>query len=556
MDFFAAQEQAQKKTRWLVFWFALAVLGFVAAVYLLFVLVSCALTYDERWIVVVMYVVLCLVIGGGIYGEKGEDDLATFLLLLVAAFIVLLYLIGWILGQPPAPLSPAKLQFIESYSPWSDPLPYCPALLAGIGMVAVSLYKMRQIARQGGFLIAEQLGGRIIGRNTTDPAERRLLHVIEEMAIAAGIPAPVAFVLPMESSLNAFAAGLSTQDSVIGVTRGLLDVMNRDELQGVIAHEISHIAHGDSRLNMKLVGILGGLYGLTLFARAMIKAMQERPRAMQGKGMGQALMMCVILNIAGSVSLFFGRLIQAAISREREYLADAAAVQFTRNPAGLASALNQLRVAGSQIQHPQALAASHLFFGASEKPARFWASRFATHPPLKERIRRLGGEALPLSEIKVAQAQTLLAAMPENLRQATTTVSGATSIVCGLFLSISEIKLMLLSRQKNLIPPAALPVANELKEWLHSQPQPEGARYRLVWLDLVLPTLRGATEDECRELLALVTTLIQATEHVYPSEIALYSILQNTLFPARRSGEQSALLWRQQNRSVFRLLWL
>ncbi|MDR1849290.1 MAG: M48 family metalloprotease [Zoogloeaceae bacterium] len=633
MDFFAAQEQARKKTRWLMLWFALAVLCIVALAHLFAMLALhvwdylfsdhsmmgfMALVMGLAMFLAMLFIFLLLMYmlfskprkRQGLFkgnAERKRSSLASFLVWLLLLGPLLLgfaYMVYFALEAFPFfvdqilklfEVTDLDTNFGHALRLWDNPFAFGFSLLVGVCIVVATLYKMWQIARQGGALIAKQLGGRRIRRDTSDPAEKRLLNVIDEMAIAAGIPAPVAFVLPMETGLNAFAAGLSTRDNVIAVTQGILTAMNRDELQGIIAHEISHIAHGDSRLNLRLIGILFGIYGLTLLGRGLI----------QGGGYMLILTLAagVVLCAIGSVGKFFGGMIQATASREREYLADAAAVQFTRSSAGLISALNKLRAFGSQIKHPQALAASHLFFGASEKPSRFLTSLFATHPPLEARIQRLGGKTLPLSKIApqsidlvtveddrpqilmnnlpaalpaapaatvardgiaedlapdgVAQAHNLLASLPESLRQAASSVAGAEGIVYGLFLSIPEIKPGLLSRQEKLIPPAALPVAKKLNWWLHSQP--EGARYRLVWLDLVMPTLRGASQDECRELLMIVKPLIQADEYVCPGEIALYSILQNTLLPARRSGEQSASLWGfwgQQNRSAGRLLWL
>jgi Zn-dependent protease with chaperone function len=331
----------------------------------------------------------------------------------------------------------------------------------------------------------------------------------------------VAFVLNQEPSLNAFAAGLSTQDSVIGVTRGLLEAMNRDELQGVIAHEVGHIVNGDSRLNLKLIGTLYGISALSLMGRGLMR--------MRGATAVFGFSLCLI----GAIGLFFGRLIQAAVSREREYLADAFAVQFTRNPGGLSSALKKLRDAGSIIQHPQAEAASHLFLGASDVYSGFSAFLFDTHPPLAERIRRIGGIWLDTSDeerlppIPVAefgeggsipvlaanphaampamspiaaltapplpeeilpdslnQAQILLSGLPYSLRQPAGYTTGAIGILAGLFFSGQpEIRL----QQENFIPSDALTIARELYQWLSVQPEAV-AHYRLVWLDIVLPT--------------------------------------------------------------------
>ena len=211
------------------------------------------------------------------------------------------------------------------------------------------------------------------------------------------------------------------------------------------------------------------------------------------------------------------------------------------------------RLSGSQIQHPQAIVASHLFFGASEKPSAILTSLFATHPPIEERIQRLGGEALPLPVVmdyimrditpgSVALAQVLLANLPETLRQAASSAFDATGIVCGLFLSTTQPKLRL--RQEKLLSPAMLPMAQALNQWLSEQTE-QGAQYRLVWLDLALPTLREAPESERQQLLAWAKALIRADRRVSLSECALYSILQNTLLPpSKRSPLNREPLYR------------
>ena len=543
MDFFAAQEQARKKTRWLVFLFALAVSGIVLLAHLIAMFIRHTFAHPSymfnflslAMVLLVLFLVgLLLVLLWFIFAtfceclagkEEAPGHLAlSFMFLLFP--VILLYLFVPNLDKLVDFMDPGEdpgYELINVLLWWDSPFAFFFSLLAGGFVVVASWYKIRQINQQGGTLIAEQLGGRMILRETHDTAERRLLNVMDEMSIAAGIPTPVAYVLAEEQGLNAFAAGLSMQDSVIAVTRGLLDTMDRDELQGVIAHEIGHIVNGDSRLNSKLVGILFGIFVMVLFGRIALKTLSKSSNQ---RNAGFAYMIAVTMYISGSVGLFFGRLIQSAISRERESLADAAALQFTRNSAGLVSALNKLRLSGSQIQNPQALAASHLFFGASEK-----SSWFATHPPLEERIQRLGGKAVPLPE-KGVDAQTLLARLPDTLRQAAASVADATGIVCGLFFSNqSDVRL----QQEKMLPNAARSTAQAVYQWRVEQ----GARYRLICFDLVLPTLREAPKNECQKLLYLVKKLIHADEQVSASEFALYSILQNTLLSPSRSKAKS-----------------
>ena len=249
-----------------------------------------------------------------------------------------------------------------------------------LGTLAViltgSVFKTLQLA-SGGSAVAELLGGRLIDSNTSDTDERKLLNVVEEMSIASGVPVPQVYVMDDEAGINAFAAGHSTSDAAISVTRGCMKLLSRDELQGVIAHEFSHILNGDMRLNLRLMGLVFGILCLTVIGRVLIRTRgRKNPLPLVG----------LALIVVGWAGVFFGRLIQSAVSRQRELLADAAAVQFTRNPAGLAGALKKIGGLGfgSRIESPHAEEASHLFFANG-----LGNSFFATHPSLSERIRAL-----------------------------------------------------------------------------------------------------------------------------------------------------------------------
>ena len=206
-------------------------------------------------------------------------------------------------------------------------------------------------------MVASQLGGRLVNPTTTNPDERKLLNVVEEMAIAAGIPVPQVYVLPEESGINAFAAGHTTSDAVVAVTSGAMRLLSRDELQGVIGHEFSHILNGDMRLNIRLMGIVFGILCLTIIGRVLL---QVRGRSSRDRNPLPLLGLALIA--IGWIGVFFGRLIQAAVSRQREFLADASAVQFTRNPEGLAGALKKIGgfSYGSKLQTAHADTASHM----------------------------------------------------------------------------------------------------------------------------------------------------------------------------------------------------
>jgi len=255
--------------------------------------------------------------------------------------------------------------------------------LAVIGLS--SLYRVASL-RGGGDPVALQLGGVPVPEDTTDFNLRRLRNVVEEIAIASGVPVPRLYVLEQEQGINAFAAGYTPSDAVVAVTRGALDRLNRDELQGVIAHEFSHILNGDMRLNIRLMGVLFGILALAVIGRKVLQfGVGGRGR---DRGAAAVMLAAVAALGIGYIGLFFARMIKAGVSRQRESLADASAVQFTRQSAGLAGALKKIGglAAGSQLEdRGNAEEVSHMLFGEGLQVSRL----FATHPPLLERIRAL-----------------------------------------------------------------------------------------------------------------------------------------------------------------------
>jgi Zn-dependent protease with chaperone function len=252
----------------------------------------------------------------------------------------------------------------------------------GTGIRTASLSK-------GGPAVAELLGARRIPPDTSDPQERVFFNVVEEMSIASGTPVPAVYVMDHEEGINAFAAGYSTHDAAVAVTRGTLQSLTRDELQGVVAHEFSHILNGDMRLNIRLIGVLYGILLLAVIGRGIVYAGPRGGRGRDGGGAGWIAILGIALLVVGYVGVFFGKMIKAAVSRQREYLADSAAVQFTRNPEGLAGALKKIgaQAAGSRIRDHHAEELSHLFFANGLRRSMF--GFLSTHPPLEQRIRRL-----------------------------------------------------------------------------------------------------------------------------------------------------------------------
>lgn len=330
MDFFEHQELARKKTRLLVVYFILAVAGIILSIY-------------------------GVMVAGGLFLE---DDTGA-----------------------------------RTVSLWRPELLLYAALGSGTVIALGTGYKTLQL-NAGGSVVAMELGGRLLDRNTTDYEERRLLNVVEEMAIASGVPVPDVYIMDNEMGINAFAAGKTPSDAVIGVTRGTIRLLNRDELQGVMAHEFSHILNGDMRLNMRLIGLLFGILFIAMIGQIMLRSVMYTPRSRNkdsGKGVLVVLALGLTLIVIGYVGLFFAKLIKAAISRQREFLADASAVQFTRNPDGIAGALKKIGglSQGSTVTSPKAEEASHMFFGDAFEHKVMNLNSFATHPPLAVRIKKI-----------------------------------------------------------------------------------------------------------------------------------------------------------------------
>ena len=330
--FFENQDAARRNTKWLVFLFCLAVVAIAALIYALAVVLT---------------------------GMQQPD---------------------------------ASGREVEIVLQWWQPDLLVAIGLATLAVVAAgSLYKIAQL-RGGGSVVAESLGGTLIGSDTPDPDERRLLNVVEEMAIASGTPIPPVYLLRDEPGINAFAAGFTPGDAVIGVTRGCVQQMSRDELQGVIAHEFSHILSGDMSLNIRLMGTIHGILMIGIIGYFLLRSSMFAGRGRRGGRDNNAMVMLgagLGLMIIGFLGTLFGNLIKASVSRQREFLADASAVQFTRNPAGIAGALKRILGFddGSILESPNAPESSHLFFSQGLRGGL--QMLFATHPPLDERIRRL-----------------------------------------------------------------------------------------------------------------------------------------------------------------------
>lgn len=287
---------------------------------------------------------------------------------------------------------------------WSPEFFGASLLLTVLVVGPGTLYHFWSLARGGAEGLARSLGGEPLPLQGSSEEDQRLRNVVEEMAIAAGLPVPTLYVLRGEQGINAFAAGFAPDRAVVAVTEGCLTRLTRDELQGVIGHELSHVQNGDMRLNLRLLALAGGLSSLALVGRVLMEVGSSSSRgSRREKGnSGQLAIIGLLVMLAGLAGAFFARLIRAAVARQREYLADAASAQFTRNPAALAGALGKISGYGSALASPMAPEASHLLF--AEGRASRW---LADHPPAGSRIRRLLalGEGTPLPPfVQAAQA--------------------------------------------------------------------------------------------------------------------------------------------------------
>jgi len=402
---------------------------------------------------------------------------------------------------------------------------------------------------------------------------------VDEMAIAAGLPAPPVYLLDAEQGINAFAAGSGTTEAVVAVTRGALEALSRDELQGVIAHEFSHILNGDMRLNLRLMGVLHGILLLTLIGRILLRGARG-----SDKGAAPLVLMGLVLVVVGYIGVLFGNIIKAAVSRQREYLADAAAVQFTRNPSGIAGALLRIAGYGSEIRHPRAEEASHMFFGSGLALSRL----FATHPPIEERIRRIDPTfkpdrippAAPLSDptevddsagmadgtpvaglagladpqrlsaeglaatagtvlpAHMNYARDLLAALPPALHEAAHRPGDAQALIFALLLSADA---GIAHKQLDQVRAAHGPALAERSAALRAAVVTAGAALRLPLLDLALPTLKELSLEARRALLATADALVRADGRLSLFEYALQHLLRVAL-QGRRSGPRVAAL--------------
>lgn len=448
------------------------------------------------------------------------------------------------------------LTMLQGLSPLD--LPTLGWISAGVIVVVTggSLFKISQLSA-GGRVVAEQLGGVPLDPANPPAKYRQLLNVVEEMAIASGVPVPQVYVLP-DASINAFAAGHGPGDAVIGVTDGCLNALSRDELQGVIGHEFSHLLNGDMRLNIQLMGILNGILCLAIIGEVFFRiAGSTRSSDSRSDRNGGSVVAFVVLAglalfIIGWIGVFFGKLIKAAVSRQREFLADASAVQFTRNPLGIAGALYKIGQASSRISSPRAEEASHLFFGNGVREN--WFQAFATHPPIPDRLAALipnfepglltetrpSEPEPPKSEetrardwirdigrpgdLHVGLAAAMLASLPEFANQAVHDVNGAQVFVYLLLLSDEPA-----TRAKQLDLFAREPEMRAQLEKLAAERESLNGNQRITLIDLAVGTLRWLTPEQYADFEARVKALVAADGHLDLFEFMLQKILRRHL---------------------------
>lgn len=499
----------------------------------------------------------------------------------------------------------AAVYFIMRYAPdstvaahaWLEQ-PYWIWITAGT-IIVILFGTVRDLIRLGGGgrAVADLVGARRINASTTDPEERKLVNVVEEMSIASGTPRPQLYVMDGETAINAFVAGYRPTEAVLVVTKGALQKLSRDELQGVIGHEYSHILNGDMRLNIRLWAILSGILLIGQIGHFMLRSLRHSGRSSgrgRGQGTGVILMLGLALFVIGYIGLFFGRLIKAAVSRQREFLADASSVQFTRNPDGIAGALWRIRedAGGSVLMNEHAEDMSHLCFGSSMH--FFLDSLFATHPPLAQRIRAVSpgfqARQRQRSAVTTAGAQSTspmpaagLAATPAQIATSVGTVSpaqlehagavhasmpaavleslhdgaGAREVIYGLILaatpdkSAQEVTGAVISGHAG-----AGSLENARR---HARVISElGPGVRLPIINMAMPELQILEGEVRQEFLEVVTAAVQADRRFSLFEFVLVRLLQDHLadaavgaHPARYFKYQHVL---EELRLVFTLL--
>lgn len=462
------------------------------------------------------------------------------------------------------------------------------AVLATLFILGSSLFKTSVLSAGGG-RVAKDMGGTLVPADVQDPLRRRLRNVVEEMSIASGVPVPEIYVLEEENSINAFAAGFTPSDAAVAVTRGTLELLDRNELQGVIAHEFSHILNGDMRLNIRLMGVLFGIMVLGLIGRMIVRGGYHTSIISSRRDRGAPVVLIVGLGlvILGGIGVFFARIIKAGVSRQREYLADASAVQFTRQKEGIANALKKIGgySAGSLIRSADPEEVSHMLFGTGAK----FSGLFATHPPLVQRIQALdssfkeadfprvdprqrwtpksthavhsslagdvttalasGGAAVLADSIAetvgqpesehMEYARHLRQSVPESLYAAAHSTEFAYLLVIALILDRDGTAV---PRQLSLAKDQLGADRSRMLLRYYEELAATGAEYRLPLLSIAFPALKLRPAQELSYLVSLTTRMIEIDGEIDFYEYCFYRILMSNLGQAiDPSGRRNAV---------------
>ena len=455
------------------------------------------------------------------------------------------------------------------------------AFFSGLTILVPYGVKSVQLS-QGGEVVAKDLGGRLLDSTPSGLHEQRLMNIVEEMALASGVPVPQVYVMDKENGINAFAAGTEPTNAVIGVTRGCLERLTREELQGVIAHEFSHILNGDMKMNMKMIGWVCGLMGISIIGQMLFRSMQysrmtyTRSRDREENG-NQAAIVILALGLGfmliGGLGVFFGRLLQSAISRQREYLADASAVQFTRNPETIAGALKKIGGLreGSRLIAPKAAEASHMLFS----DGGLFSFGFATHPPLRDRIKRVQGgwdesfadSSLPpltsnnqtsnqsasqlaedsflFTPSEPIQHPKILQQVPHEFVSAARHPDEAQLLIFALLIS-SEGGLR--GAEAQTLNSLSLSTENTqlISQWSESMQTLHSAR-KILLIDLIIPSLRRLSQPVKERFIDITRALIESDRNVSLFEYMLQRVIERHLIRHARGASYSKVRYHKLN---------
>jgi Zn-dependent protease with chaperone function len=492
--------------------------------------------------------------------DRARSSTRTLIFLFIAAIITLIlittFLVVTILGLTEAqnPQSAVDFNIVTSDI----------FLLVSAGVIGVvvlgTLFRFAQL-KGGGRSVAQGLGGRLLNVQTKDADERKILNVVEEIAIASGTPVPEVYLLE-DPAINAFAAGFKPQDAVIGITRGAIEQLNRDELQGVIAHEFSHIFNGDMRLNIRLIGWLYGITVIGLIGYYLMRGSRYGYSRSKNDKRNGIIFLGLGLLVVGYGGTFFGNIIKAAVSRQREFLADASAVQFTRNPEGISGALKKIGgyAGGTHLAAANSAEISHMLFGEGLSSNFF--GLFATHPPLDKRIQRLdpswkggqhGASSLPkkeqaeavtgfapayaadevftnigeLTSANLAVARQQLESVPEVIGAEAHTTLGSCLLMYSLVVACSD--KVVARKQLDYLWTNLDAASYDSFAALYAQVAKQPRELYLTLVDLALPSLKQLSSSQYGVFINHLQQLMLADEQISLFEWCLFRILRYNL---------------------------